>query len=143
MNCLSSKAICVFFVLTVFSADASPSVMSARLTDALDWLYPDSKTDKVAEAGNVDIPMNGVAEANVLLNGLLPGVPMTFSSDARSAEWFRLVDVPVAKNTGFVGFTEKPGETNEFVSRNAPFRVYDAMMPIAAGSITPSTWSGS
>lgn len=139
MNSLLAKSICVIFALAVFSADASRSVMSARLTDALDWLYPDSKADKVAEAGNVDIPMNGVAEANVLLNGLLPGVPMTFSSDARSAEWFRLVDVPVAKNTGFVGFTEKPGETNEFVSRNAPFRVYDAMMPIAAGSITPTS----
>jgi hypothetical protein len=139
MNFLSSKLICGFFVLAIFSARASQSGMSVRLTDALEWLYPDSKIDQFAAVEEVDVPYNGVAEVNVLFNDLVPRVPLTFSADVQSPEWFRLVDVPVAKNTGVNGFTEDPGKENRFVSRNAPFRVYDAMMPVADGSITPTS----
>jgi hypothetical protein len=139
MNFLSSKLICGFFVLAIFSARASQSGMSVRLTDALEWLYPDSEIKQFAAVEEVDVPYNGVAEVNVLFNGLVPGVPLKFSADVQSSEWFRLVDVPVAKNTGVNGFTEDPGKENRFVSRNAPFRVYDAMMPLADGSFTPTS----
>lgn len=117
------------------SAQAAAKV---RVTEALEWLYPDSKVEDLRACSETDVPVNGVAEANVLFNGLTAGVPLRLSADCADAEWFRLLDVPVPVNTGLDGEIETPGVTNVFVTRDAPFRVYDAMEPIADGAFVPS-----
>ena len=119
--------------LAVFSGE-----MRVSLSDPLEWLYPDSLIAQVRSCVETDVPANGVAEVNVLFNGVEPGKPLSFASDAADGEWFRMVDVPVDQNTGPDGAVERPGVTNEFVTRDAPFRVYDALEPLTGGTIVPS-----
>ena len=67
-----------------------------------------------------------------LINDATPDRISARSRTGGRAGFFRLLDVPVEKNTGPVGFTEKDGKQNRFVARRAPFRVYDAMQPVGA-----------
>ncbi|MFH1569607.1 MAG: DUF4091 domain-containing protein, partial [Gemmatimonadota bacterium] len=46
---------------------------------------------------------------------------------------------PVEVNTGPVGFIERDGQTNPYVIRRAPFRVYDAMEPVGASFASVET----
>ena len=112
--------------------------VSAMLTEPLEWLYPDSSVGSVTRLTETDVPSNGVAEANVLLNGLAAGTPVSFSSSVPGGEFFRLVDVAVVRNTGLDGGLERGGVTNAFVTRRAPFRAYDAMEPLEGGSFVPT-----
>jgi hypothetical protein len=55
-------------------------------------------------------------------------------------QWFRLIDVPVAENTGLDRNTEKySGMTNPFVIRRAPFRIYDPFRPVTSPVKAEST----
>ena len=114
--------------------------LSARLADPLEWLYADSPLETVQPLGELDIPINGVAEANVLLCGLDADSPLSLRCDTEGVEWFRMLSVPVERNTGPDGMLEEPsrGVTNRFVTRRAPFRVYDAMEPVLGGSVVPN-----
>ena len=47
----------------------------AALADPLAWLYADSRVDAVEGMDEIDVPANGVIDANILLNGLTPGEP--------------------------------------------------------------------
>ena len=109
----------------------------AALSDPLEWLYVDSRTEDVRPYGETDVPENGVAEANVLLNGLKPGEPVVLSSSADAGEWFRLLAVYVTTNTGVKGGVQRKAGDNPFVTRQAPFRVFDAMEPLAQPSFVP------
>ena len=112
----------------------------AVLCDPLEWLYDDSKPADVKPYAATDVPANGVAEANVLAVGLDPAQPVEVSSDAPSAEWYRLVPVAVEKNTGLYGSATYPSAlTNLWVTRPAPFRVCDAMEPVADGRVAPDS----
>ncbi len=120
------------------SADAA---VTAQLADPLEWLYPDSAVGTVRACPGADVPANGVAEVNVLFNGLDPDRPLSYSCTDEAAEWFRLVAVPVERNTGPEGSLEDPanGATNRFVTRRAPFSVYDAMEPLGGSPVTPES----
>ena len=108
----------------------------AVLADPLEWLYPDSRVETVRQLAETDVPANGVAEANVLVNGLRAGETVTLAGDAPEGEWLVYHDVPVEKNTGLDGNVESAAVTNVFVTRDAPFRVYDALEPLSGGKIT-------
>ena len=70
-----------------------------------------------------DVPAGGVADVNVLVTDIVPDKPLRFFSDAPDGEFFRLIDVPVERNTGPDAFTERDGgPLNAFVTRRAPFR---------------------
>lgn len=115
------------------------SVPAAALAEPLAWLYPDSKvSDVVTPAEVTDVPANGVAEMNVLFNGLDVSAPLTFSDEGAGAEFFRLVAAPVELNTGKDGMVARVAGSNPHVTRQAPFRVYDAMEPLKGGSIRPT-----
>ncbi len=110
--------------------------MRVELRDALEFLYVDSVVSgSPRRSMTVDVPRGGTGSFHVLLCGLSIGETVRFAilrdgRVVRNAEWFRLVDVPVEKNTGPLGLVEKCGERNPFVTRRAPFRVYDAMEPV-------------
>ncbi len=110
--------------------------MRVELRDALEFLYVDSVVSgSLRRSMTVDVPRGGTGSFHVLLCGLSRGKTVRFAIRrdgrvVRNAEWFRLVDVPVEKNTGPVLGVEKRGERNPFVIRRAPFRVYDAMEPV-------------
>lgn len=111
--------------------------MRVEFRDSLEFLFADTAIGATpCHAAQVDVARGGIASIDLLLNDLPVGRTLDISlrrNGRRPAEakWFRLVDVPVEVNTGPVGFIEKKGEENAFVTRRAPFRVYDAMAPVS------------
>ena len=112
---------------------------TAAVTDPMEWLYPDSEVEKVNVFSETDVPADGTVDANILLNGLKPGEPVRLSASVAGGEWCEMLSVPVEYNSGHIYFVEKPGETNEFVVRRAPYRVYDALKPLAGAEFTPTS----
>ena len=108
--------------------------MRCGLIDSLTWVYPDSTIgDGANHCREIDVARGGTVAVNVLMKQLEPGADIRLALCPRQGcapTFFRLIDVPVEMNTGERGFVEKEGEQNEFVTRRAPFRVYDAMQPI-------------
>ena len=111
----------------------------AGLVDELKDLFPDSRvSDSPAEDFRIDAARGTTASAHVLINGISDGGALDFSirrngRPVRDARWFRLVDVPVEVNTGIETRTEMyDGRENPYVIRRAPFRVYDALEPVAS-----------
>lgn len=133
------KLICLLGA--AFCAIETFAQIKVQLSEPLEWLYSDSKVGEVRSCIETDVPANGVAEVNVLFNGLKPGKPVNFSAGIKGCEWFRLRAVSVEKNTGPDGFTEniEKGRTNLFVTRRAPFKVYDAMEPLFDGKVIPDS----
>jgi len=118
--------------------------MPAELRDSLEFLFPDSTVSRrPCRTLTLDVARGGTVAAHVLLTGLKEGRTVRVSVSRHhkpvvGAEWFRLIDVPVEINTGPVGFVEKSGQRNPHVIRRAPFRIYDAMEPLAGSVKAPS-----
>jgi hypothetical protein len=110
--------------------------MRCSLVDSLVWIYPDSEIGRKPRLGHaLDVARGGTAAVAIILNAAQPGARVRLAVRSKTgdrARFFRLIAVPVERNTGPVGFTEREGERNEFVTRRAPFRVYDAMQPVGA-----------
>ena len=109
----------------------------AALADPLAWLYADSKVEGVERLDEIDVPVDGVIDVNVLLNGLTPGVPLAISASIANGEWYRMRAVPVKRNTGVRGFLEKNPGDNPHVARRAPFEVFDVLEPLSS-TVIPS-----
>lgn len=110
--------------------------MRAELRDSLEFLYADSHVDRrPCRRLAVDVARGGIASVHLLIDDAPVGRTLHLGvrrngRPVPQAEWFRLVDVPVEKNTGPIGFVEREGEINPHVARRAPFRVCDAMEPV-------------
>ena len=111
---------------------------SCQLVDPLEWTYVDSKVGDRPAFAETDVPFGGVADATVLFNGLEKGKPLAVSCPTPGAEWFEMVPVTVERNTGLAGFCVKPGETNTWAVRQAPYRVFEAMRPLGDATVVPS-----
>ena len=142
MRSFGSRALLAFCPVVLLCALSARAEFSAEAVDPLEWLYPDSLVQACTNAPfrEVDVPLNGVAEVQFLFNGLDTSRPLAIGCDAPiGGEWFRLVDVPVEKNTDLVDFAKHNSEPNPYVTRTAPFRVYDAMEPIHGASVMPKS----
>jgi len=106
----------------------------AVTADPLVWLYADSKIATVERLDEMDVPENGVVDVNILLNGLEPGVKLELDA-SEAGEWYRMIWIPIKRNTGLRGFLEKKSGENKYITRRAPFRVFDAMEPLAKPAI--------
>lgn len=107
--------------------------MRAELRDALTFVFADDVvSDPPGETLAVDVARGGCIAATVLLNAVPVGATLRCTADVPDARWYRLLDVPVERNTGPVSFVEtaESGE-NPYVTRRAPFRVFDALAPLA------------
>lgn len=119
-----------------------------KLASANEWLYPD---DGVAAAALRRIRLSAArgsyAACQLLAAPTVPGsgvdwtfellgLPGVAAGDCPfRAELFQLIDVNVEVNTGPVLYTVRDGEeAGGYVTRKAPFRVYDAMQPLTAES---------
>jgi hypothetical protein len=109
------------------------------LFDELQELYPDTKLDKPIKRLSVDVARNTIAATHLMITGLQGTEKISFVvSDDRgrsisAARWYRMIDVPVAENTGLDRNTEKySGMINPYVIRRAPFRTYDPFRPITS-----------
>lgn len=113
---------------------ASASGFEAVTADPLAWLYADSKIASVERMDEIDVPENGVVDVNILLNGLKPGEKLEFDA-SEQGEWYRMIAVPVKRNTGLRGCLEKKPGKNPHVARRAPFEVFDVLEPLAKQSL--------
>lgn len=111
--------------------------MKATLSDPITWLYPDTEFPGTpVREFTCDTAQASIADVNILFTELKEGCRLSFSISEETGalgdfRLFQFIDVPVEENTGAVAFTERDGVRNEFVTRRAPFRVYDAMKPIS------------
>lgn len=116
---------------------AMPSAPDIALVaaDELAPLYPDSTPDSISGLTEFDAPKGAIAGFHLLATGLDPNLPTSVraSVDGRRPSGlriYRLVDVPVERNTGLGNRTEAhDGRTNPYVIRRAPFRIYEALAP--------------
>ncbi len=131
----AKTATLALFCLMTISAQAGVKV---TLYDELAAIYPDTKITTPVMRFSVDAARGTIASVHLLFNGLKPGNELSFrvfgsGGKAPESTWYRLVDVPVAENTGLDSRTEKfSGKTNPYVIRRAPFRIYEAMDPVAS-----------
>ena len=112
--------------------------MKAELRDALESIFPDSTVSrKPCVSMDLETALGGTGCVHVLLNDLEKEKGISFSVNLggkiqQKAQWFQLIDVPVEINSGIIERTEKEWPGNPYVTRRAPFRVYDAMKPIGS-----------
>ena len=107
------------------------------LIDEAQELFPDTKLEPPVKRLLVHTPRGTVAGAHIMLTGLRGTETIAFSVTDKSgkpttgARWYRMIDVPVAENTGLDRNTEKySGMKNPYVVRRAPFRIYDPFRPV-------------
>jgi Glycoside hydrolase 123, catalytic domain len=116
------------------------------LFDEVQELFPDTKLHQPVKRLEVQAPRNTVAGVHVLITGLRGMETIAFSESdetgnpTQGTRWYRLIDVPVAENTGLDRNTEKySGMKNPFVIRRAPFRIYDPFRPVKSPITAEST----
>jgi len=135
---------CLLFLMG-FMAPKDPEGFKISMFDELAPIYPDAKIEKAVTSYTIDVARGSIAGVDILMTGLIPLEPIRFAITGKGiidkfyAIWYFLIDVPVTENTGLAGWTEKfNGQTNPYVIRRAPFRIYEAMDPVQTGYI-PAT----
>jgi hypothetical protein len=138
------------FLLQVAAGDViQQSASRARpvvgLLDEVQEFYPDTKLDQPVKRLTVHAARNSIASVHVMVTGLQGKEKISFTvSDDRGkptsgARWYRMIDVPVAENTGLDRNTEKySGKINPYVIRRAPFRVFDPFRPVESPIVADS-----
>ena len=122
-------------VITATDGPEGKSSLELSFVDELEDIFPDSECPEPAlVSATLDVPRGGIAGIHILLNSLQEGDELNFTITesgraVAGAKWYRLLDVPVEKNTGL---KERLGTDNPYVIRKAPFRVFDALEPVEA-----------
>jgi hypothetical protein len=135
-----------------FQADANPLLQQSAgrpvvgLIDEVQELYPDTKLDQVVKRLTAHTARNTIVGVHVMITGLQGTENIRFSESVRNGrptpgvQWYRMIDVPVAENTGLDRNTEKfSNKMNPYVIRRAPFRVYDPLLPVSSPIAADST----
>ncbi len=136
----------LMLLLMGFTGPKDPVEFKASLFDELLPLYPDSKIEKAVTSYTVDACLGSTAAVHILLNDMIPGEAIRFAVTSKGildkfyTNWYFMIDVPVAENTGLDSRTEKfSGQPNPYVIRKAPFRIYEALDPVQTGYIPGRT----
>jgi hypothetical protein len=135
-----------------FQADANPLLQQSAgrpvvgLIDEVQELYPDTKLDQVVKRLTAHTARNTIVGVHLMITGLQGTENIRFSESVRNGrptpgvQWYRMIDVPVAENTGLDRNTEKfSNKMNPYVIRRAPFRVYDPLLPVSSPIAADST----
>lgn len=117
-------------------ASAPPPAPVVGLIDEVQELFPDTALEHPVRQLGVHAARGTIAGVHVFITGLRPDETVRFAESGADGQptpnlrWYRLIDVPVAENTGLDRNTEKySGKINPHVVRRAPFRVYDPIQP--------------
>ena len=112
-----------------------------KLVDPLEPVFPDSNTvGRYSNTYEADFPSGTVADVHLLLD-VQAGESFTVSATVNGKPlpvscWSQLIDVPVEQNTGLDSRTEMyTNQQNPYVIRRAPFRIYEAIQPLAAARV--------
>ncbi len=127
----------IYVVVLIFFADFSGRAQGRLfLTDPLEPIFPDSNDlSNYSNQYTLDFPAGTVADVHLLVDA---PAGSTFSVTAfvkgkalPLSCWSTLLDVPVEQNTGLDSRTEiYKGINNPYVIRRAPFRIYEAILPL-------------
>lgn len=115
---------------------ATPPTFDVTLVDELVELFPDTPVPTTTSL-SLHTPRGVPVGVHLVLSNLTPDLPVDlaiahYDGSPADATWARLIDVPVEENTGLASRTEQfDGEHNPHVIRRAPFRVFEAIEPIA------------
>ncbi len=111
------------------------------LVDPLEPVYPDSNnTARYSASYEADFPSETSADVHALLS-VKPGDSVMVSATLLGKVvpvscWSVMMDVPVEQNTGLDSRTEMyTGQTNPYVIRRAPFRIFEALQPLVSPTI--------
>ena len=109
--------------------------MKYQVVSANEWLYPDQPvTSEGIKTIEKTVARNSFACMQILVEAGEGGFNWSFTADDKenmeAPQIYRLLPVFVEKNTGERGFTIPQEETADYVTRKAPFWVYDAMQQV-------------
>jgi len=126
----------LFLVILIFASPNAMGGIRVTFSDELSPLYPDTKIGNQVFKYQVDAARGTIASVHILINGLNANKDLNIwvkepGTQDPVYKIYRLIDVPVTENTGLDSRTEKfSGQTNPYVIRRAPFRIYEAMDPV-------------
>jgi len=137
------KILCGLILLSLMSfTTTKPREFKVSMYDELEPIYPDMKIEKPLTSYTLDVCRGGIAGIDILITDLDPHEPVKFLITGKKlidkfyTNWYKMIDVPVAENTGLNSRTEKSdGKVNPYVIRRAPFRIYEALEPVQTGFI--------
>jgi hypothetical protein len=111
------------------------------LVDPLEPVFPDSNNvAPYSTRYEADFPSGTSADVHLLLK-VRPGDTLSYSATLLGKIvpvgcWSVMIDVPVEQNTGLDSRTEMfTGQTNPYVIRRAPFRIFEALQPLVSPTI--------
>lgn len=112
------------------------SSMLGALSAREEFFYPDTPLTDLPNQLRLVMPQNGRPGIQLLLPADAP-LSLSLSSDAFTAEWFRMRRIPVEYNTGngeeqggAMVLQQRPQSCPSYATRLAPFEVYDCLEPI-------------
>lgn len=121
---------CIKVIVFVLLNSSLAMGFVATWFDELTPLYPDSQVADGEREASLHVPLGSPAGVHLLVKGLPRGAAIKLE-DVPGGTWSQLIDVPVEENTGLDSRTEiYTGKTNPHVIRRAPFRVYEAILPL-------------
>jgi hypothetical protein len=136
---------CSVGVVAFGAAKITPSVRVGLIDEAVE-IYPDRVPSSCADELVLDVPRNAVAGAHVMFSGLQGTETIMFALEDANGRavpgciWYRMIDVPVAENTGLDRNTEKySNKINPYVIRRAPFRIYDPFRAVTSPILAESS----
>lgn len=105
----------------------------AKFVDELEPCYPDYISDNQYEQYELDVCNGMYAGINIMMSGIDIGKPVSIEVEGPHSGFklFEMLAVPVEVNTGAKLRTQYlKNDTNPYVIRKAPFKVFDALKPI-------------
>lgn len=106
------------------------------------FLYPDTALSPLPESLRVAMPRNGRPGIQLMLRTDKNQVYATLTGTGFHAEWFAMRKVPVEYNTGdgqqqggAMVLENRPEQKPSYVTKLAPFEVYDCLVPASDGII--------
>lgn len=117
--------------------------MKGFVTTTEEFLYPDTKVDILPESCKVCMAKNGKKGIQLLLDTEGKDVTLSLHIDHISVNWYQLKAIPVEFNTGdgvsqggSMVLDTWSDSMSDYVTRRAPFEVYDCLIPLKNGNIT-------
>ena len=114
------------------------------ITAKEEFLYPDTTCEYLPNDINIVTAKNGVRGVQLLLKTQSEKVEISSNSDSFQAEYFEMIKVPVEYNTGdgeeqggSMVLQKRPKVKPAYVTRLAPFEVFDCLKPMLSNEVSP------
>lgn len=112
--------------------------MKGYISSHQEFLFPDTELGQMPEKLRTASAANGKIGIQLLCEGNT--VQIDLENDGFDVEYYQMLDIPVEYNTGNGvdqggAMVIQPDHCPEYAIRQAPFRVYDCLRPLADGKL--------